>query len=188
MAKTFPLKEIEQRFKKVMTYAPAMLGNDAVNFFKDRFKFQGWFDKAAEPWRPRKEVTRWGKTPRNKGRAILVDKGRLRRSIRLIKASNLMAVVGTDVPYARAHNEGFKGTVTQHVNSFERRVFTNAKVSSIKSKKTRTQRVLTGKTPVRAFKRTIQQNIPKRQFIGSSTQLTKLLQNRLKIELLKSLR
>lgn len=174
MAQTFPLRQIEQRFKKVMLYAPVMLGNDAVNFFKDSFKRQGWLGNSFQPWKPRKTVTKWGKTPRNKGRATLVDTGRLRRSIRLVKASNLMAVIGTDVPYARAHNEGVRLGEIQQVKAHER--FTYKKQRLVKPSK------------VIAHYRRINQNIPQRQFMGQSQYLTKQLQRRLTAELMKSLR
>lgn len=174
MTQSFNLREVEKRFKKVMTYAPVMLGNDAVNFFKDSFKKQGWLGNSFEPWKPRKTVTKWGKTKRNKGRAILVDTGRLRRSIRLIKASNLTAVIGTDVPYARAHNEGVRLGEIQQVKAHER--FTYKKQRLVKPSK------------VMAHVRNINQNIPQRQFMGNSPYLTKQLQRRLTAELMKSLR
>ena len=72
MTNKLPLKDIEQQFKRVLTYAPAMLGNDAVNFFKDSFKRQAWLGSRIEPLKPRKAVTKWGKTPRNNGRAVVI--------------------------------------------------------------------------------------------------------------------
>jgi hypothetical protein len=42
MANIFPLNKIEAHFKEVLNYAPGLLGNDAVNFFLDSFKRQGW--------------------------------------------------------------------------------------------------------------------------------------------------
>jgi hypothetical protein len=33
MAQNFNLSRVEKHFKEVIKYAPAMLGNDAVNFF-----------------------------------------------------------------------------------------------------------------------------------------------------------
>lgn len=191
MPQNFPIRQIELRFKRVMLYAPVLLGNDAVNFFKDSFRRQGWLGDSFQPWKPRKNVTKWGKTPRNNGRAILVDTGRLRRSIRLISASNLTAVVGTDVPYARAHNEGVRLGLIMNVQQHTRKL-TKFGITHKTELKTRTKikfgRVQTGETIVQAHKRRIDQRIPQRQFMGQSPYLTKQLQRRFTAELMKSLR
>jgi len=75
----------------------------ALAFFDDSFKNQG-FGRGVEKWAPRKPVYRRGKQ-QGLGRAILIKKGRLRRSIRGTMANN-MVIVSTDVPYAQVHNEG----------------------------------------------------------------------------------
>lgn len=191
MPQSFPIREIEQRVKKVLQVAPLILGNDAVNFFKDTFRSKGWPGQTMEPWKPRKAVTAWGKTPRNRGRNLLVDTGRLKRSIRLISSSNLKAVIGTDVPYAKAHNEGFRGTITQNVKSHNRNLTTlgvTKKTEQKRSTRITFGRVVTGQTTVKAHTRTIHQNIPRRQFMGNSPYLTKQLQRRFTAELMKSLR
>ena len=157
---------------------------DAVNFFKDSFRRQGFLGDTLEPWKPRKTNTKWGKTPRNKGRAILIDTGRLRRSIRLISASNLTATIGTDVPYARAHNEGSRLGLIQSVKAFTRKKNTTATIGT----SSRTRRVQTGTINVKAHTRRINQNIPRRQFMGQSQYLSKQLNRRLTAELMKALR
>jgi phage gpG-like protein len=118
-----------------------------------------------EPWKPRSTKT-WVKDKRP-GRQILIDRGRLRQSIRITSTTGDTAKIGTDVPYAKAHNEGFKGTVTQKVGSYSRRVQSGAKVI------------------VRAHSRTIKQKIPKRQFMGYSPVLETQLKAKLKAQLLK---
>ena len=122
MPNIFPLNAVERHFKQVLQYAPGMLGNDAVNFFLDRFKEQAWLGTSREPWQKRKAFTAWGKTPRNKGRAILIDTGRLRRSIRITQVSQMTVTIGTDVPYAKAHNEGMRLGLIQSVRSHTRKV------------------------------------------------------------------
>jgi hypothetical protein len=66
MAQRFNIRTYEQHYKRVLQYAPGMLGNMAVNFFLDRFRYQNWLGNTAEPWRQRKKST-----GRNQGRAIL---------------------------------------------------------------------------------------------------------------------
>ncbi len=170
MEQNFPLEKIAGQFKQVLLRAPVILGNDALNFFLDSFKRQAWIGNSIEPWQPRKTVTKWGPTKRNKGRAILIDTGRLRRSIRVTKASEGMLIIGTDVPYAKAHNEGVRMGYIQSVKAFTR-----------KTKK--------GKTiEVKAHTRKLDMRLPKRQFMGQSPILTKQLARRLTAELMKATR
>ena len=61
----------ESHFKRVIQYAPGMLGNDAVNFFLDRFRYQQWLGYTTENWKARKQAA-----GRNKVRALLVQSGR----------------------------------------------------------------------------------------------------------------
>ena len=187
----FPLAEVEKHFKDVLLHAPAMLGNDAVNFFLDSFKKQGWQGESFEPWVKRKAVTKWGKTKRNEGRAILVLSGRLRRSIRITSVHAMSATIGSDVPYAKAHNEGLRQGFIQNVKQYSRKT-TKLGITGKKALKTRTNitfgRVETGSTIVRAHKRRIDQKIPKRQFMGYSPVLDAQLRRRLTAELMKGLR
>jgi phage gpG-like protein len=191
MANTFPLNELEKHFKGVLKDVPVLLGNDAVNFFKDSFKNQGWLGNSFQPWKPRKTVTKWGKTPRNNGRAILVDSGRLRRSIRVTSIQAMRIVIGTDVPYARAHNEGVRLGLIQKVKEYKRNL-TKLGITSKKQLKSRSNiefgRVATGQTTVKEHTRRINQNIPQRQFMGYSPYLQKRLERRFQAELTKGLR
>lgn len=80
-------------------------------------------------------------------------------------------MIGTDVPYAQIQNDGFKGSITQNVKSHKRALTKNGIVSRKQLKRsTRIEfgRVKTGETTVKSYKRTINQNIPARQFIGNS--------------------
>lgn len=184
MTRGFNVSAQESHFKQVLQYAPGMLGNDAVNFFLDRFKYQNWLDSSTESWRARKR-----NIGRNKGRALLIQSGRLRRSIRITRINGLTAYIGSDVPYARAHNEGFKGTV--QVKAHSRNVYKPEKVATGKLTKTGKMRMktvqrLSGTNQVRAHTRRM--NIPRRQYMGYSPILEKQLQRRLQAELLKGLR
>lgn len=185
MQNNFPLKEVEAHFRQVLQYAPTMLGNDIVNFSLDSFKRQGWLGDTFEPWRKRS-----AKAKRNNGRSILVDTGRLRRSPRIVNVSTGSVTVGTDVPYARANNEGFRGTV--NVKAHTRNKYTKEKVGSGKFtskgvERMKTVQRISSVSNVKAHTRKV--NIAKRHFLGlDSPYLQKQLQRRLQAELMKGLR
>lgn len=92
-------QQLTQRIYSVHQRLGPLIGNAVVNDSLDNFATQS-FDK--KPWAKRKR----DKEP---GRAILVKSGRLRRSPRIIASSPTSVTVGTDVPYARIHNDG--GTI-----------------------------------------------------------------------------
>ena len=71
--KIFPkkAKELHQYMNKTM---PKQIRDMGLQFFISRFRKQGWHDKSFEPWAKRKS------NDKRKGRAILIDKGRLRKS------------------------------------------------------------------------------------------------------------
>lgn len=191
MQNVFNLNKAEQHFKDVLLYAPAMLGNDAVNFFLDRFKEQAWLGDYREQWKPRKAFTKWGKTPRNNGRAILIDSGRLRRSIRIVNASAMSVTIGTDVPYAQAHNEGSRLGVIQTVSAHKRKVNRTGivKKTTLKNRSNiKFGKVAAGEIDVKQHTRKVNQNIPRRQFMGESAYLEKQLGRRLTAELMKGQR
>lgn len=149
---------------------PVKVGDTAVLFTKQRFAQKNWIDNRVEYWKPRKKFTRWGKTPRNKGRALLVDSGRLRRSIRIMGKTATSVTIGSDVPYATAHNDGFRGEAKQRVSPYTRKLKKG------------------GTTTVKAHDRTIQQNIPRRRFIGQSQYQTKQIERLISSEIMKAIR
>lgn len=161
-----------QRFvlntKNAIGSFPVIAANIAVNFFQDSFKKQAWVDRSATRWVKRKDQSR-----KNKGRAILVLTGRLKRSIRVKRATWSMVQVSSDVPYAKAHNEGVKGI--QYVKPGKRQATRKARVKGSygklgdEIKKSRSNRILGARTNTKAFAR--KQNIPKRQFMGNSNAL-----------------
>jgi phage gpG-like protein len=132
---------------------PRRAATEAVNFSKERFRKQNWVDYTTQPWKPRKPA--WQKQSKRRGqRAILIDTGRLRRSIRVVHVDSHRAVIGTDVPWARVHNEGFRGQVKQNIAAHTRSGGVTRKSHRVKS-----------------HTRTINQHIPQRQFIGASAVL-----------------
>lgn len=184
------LNQLEEAYKKMPNQVAAL----AVNFSKERFRAQNWVDESTKPWRKRKRSTWRGKTPRNNGRAVLVDTGRLRRSIRKIKADSEIVIIGSDVEYAQAHNDGINGSFTQTVKSHNRNKYGKAKqgtgVFSVKSRKERTRTVKTVKKTsiVKTYTRTIKQRIPQRQFIGQSVVLNQQIERLVTAAFIKALK
>jgi phage gpG-like protein len=95
-------EEIVRRFNTVKRRVPRIVGTTAVEFFKENFRRQGFVDQGLEAWPPRQDG--------NNDRALLIKSGRLRRSIRVLRANRNAVQVGTNVPYAKYHNQG-----TQHL-------------------------------------------------------------------------
>lgn len=138
---------IKTRINNSMRVIMLQMGTEAVNFSKDNFRAQGWRDTVLNPWKPRSN-----KAKRNTGRAILVNSGRLKRSIRLIRIGARSVTIGSDVPYAAAHNDGFKGMVSvpQHTRTV-------------------------GDTDISVRAHTRRMNLPQRRFMGRSLSLTNRL-------------
>lgn len=181
---TRKLDALSQAYGRMPTEIAAI----AVNFSKDRFRDQAWLDTTKHPWKKR-ATRRAGGTKRSQ--TLLVDSGRLKRSIRKISANENAVIIGTDTPYAKAHNEGFKGKVTQNVRAHKR---AKTKVGIVKrtqrKRSTRIDwgRVKTGEIDVRAYKRVLNQNIPARPFMGQSYTLMVRIQNHATAQFIKALR
>lgn len=161
---------LQQKLQKAVSELPTVLVNEAVNWTKNNFTRQGFPGKSFDRWRARKQSA-----ARNQGRAILIDTGRLKRSIRKIATGPLQATFGTDVPYARAHNYGFKGTV--NVKAHKRATIGTIKVSTGKSDQPfQKKKTITGYGTVKAHQRKM--NLPQRRFIGYSPVLQSILRRK----------
>lgn len=148
------MRKFQDKMATTLRELPPIIGEAAVNFTLDNFERQAWLGDNTENWQKRKNPTKWGKAD-DTGRALLVKTAKLKRSIRISRIVENAVYVhagGADVPYARVHNEGFRGKVEQKV-------------------KAHTRKMKDGKTVgVSEFERTIQQNIPKRKFIGHESE------------------
>jgi phage gpG-like protein len=165
-------QQIQTDFKRLLLTIPPQMGTIAVNFFKTRFLAQAWTDEAASPWPARKP------NKKNNGRGILIKSGRLRNSPRIMNVTSGSVTVGTDVPYAEVHNEGFQGSV--NVKKHTRNRFTKSAVYSTEIFNVRTHngrrstiKSISGSSEVKAHTRYM--NMPQRKFIGDS----KLLRHKL---------
>lgn len=142
------LQQIERSLVEMFNELPEQIGMIAVNFSKQRFVEQNWKDKLPEAWAARRRKRRGGAKRQNG--AILVDSGRLKRSIRIISTTTVSVTIGTDVPYAQIHNDGFNGT--QSVKAHTRK----------------------GRN-VRAHTRKMQ--MPRRRFLGESQAMNTEIEN-----------
>lgn len=140
-------KELEKRVGEAMDMVPDMVAERATEYFKERFK-EKEFD--GTPWP--------GPGPNYKrtNGSLLVDTSALMNSIRpcLISAEKTVISAGNSkVGYAKAHNEGFIGSV----------VVKEHKRTSKKGKKYTVKQ------------HTQNRKIPQRQFVGESRALYQIL-------------
>lgn len=153
-------KVLQAKMIKAIDGLMPVLLNEAVNWTKQNFRRQGWPGQGFQAWPARKANAR-----RNAGRGILINTGRLSRSPRIISNGKLQGSFGTDVPYAKAHNDGVNQVVT--VKSHRR-----AKLGTITRGMSR-QRGITGFAQVKSHQRHMR--LPQRKFIGASPVLTSIL-------------
>lgn len=152
------VKAVERNVRAMLKTLPRLVGNEVVNFSKDNFRRQGFLGDTFEPWPKRKAKN----APRNNGRGILIDTGKLRRATRVVSADWNEVRVGNDVPYAKAHNEGLRLGLMQNVRAHRRKV-----------PKKNKRKVSSGITFVKAHKRKVNMKMPRRRFLGSSQYLTR---------------
>lgn len=123
----------------------------AVNFSKERFVMKNWVDGGREAWKARKY--------KSKG-SLLNKSGRLKRSIRKLSVGDNFVIIGTDVPYAKIHNEGGETTKISNVRTHNR------------TRNNKTHRV-------RAHRRKMNLRMPKRQFLGNSKTLGRRIERQM---------
>jgi len=143
------LKDINDLIRKL----PQWAGREAVNFYTDSWRRQGYINTSMEKWAARKSEDKWGKPSKKKkkSRAILIQSGQLRRSIRYKVSGNTINVF-TDVPYAQVHNEGLQVTTTQTIKAHKRAAHKRAG-KAVKE------------TTVKTHSRKVNFKMPQRQFM-----------------------
>jgi len=108
------LSEDQRHWNNEKRKLAALISNEAVNFFTESFRRQGFTDQRLSKWKPRKgEKARTGKTrvKDKEARGILIGKGsgnKLSRSIRALNTSKKKVLVGSTVKYAGVHNYGLR--------------------------------------------------------------------------------
>lgn len=96
-------KGLQQVIRNILKDIKVELGDE----FDRNFERQGFF---SEKWQRRKSPTR-------PGGAILLDTGKLRRSIKSSSTSDSI-VFSSDLPYASIHNEGGEIKVTRKMKAY----------------------------------------------------------------------
>ena len=157
------IAQLQKQFRSALLRVPVIVGAEAVNFSLDNFRAQGFLGNTFEKWPQRKKS--WVKDKRP-NRALLVDTGKLKRSIRVVRATPNEVVIGSDVAYARAHNEGLRIGLIQSVKGFTRK----------------------SGVGVSAHTRRVNQNIPRRRFMGNSPYLDARLKRAVTLQLAKEIK
>lgn len=189
MSNRVDISEFTRRLDSVLeTYRrlPTEIATIAVNFSKERFRDQAWLDETKHKWKPRK--TQRGRTGR-RSQTLLVDTGRLKRSIRKIKAATDQVIIGTDVPYAEIHNEGgeIKKTVnvkSHAIKSHRRKAYTRNRNGRAERIKAQTIKTYT----VKAHTRKMNLKIPSRRFMGNSYTLARRIELHVTARFVRALR
>ena len=99
--------DIETEMQRVIRNILKDIKVELTDEFDKNFERQGFF---SEKWQRRKSPTR-------AGGAILVDTGKLRRSIKST-STNESIVFSSDLPYASIHNEGGEIKVTRRMKAY----------------------------------------------------------------------
>ena len=176
------------RLEAAYRLLPNKAATVAVNFSKERFRQQNWLGNTTQPWKKRKKE---GK--RDRGRAILVKSGNLKRDVHKIFVNQNSALICTSKltgGYAKAHNEGFRGTVT--IKEHKRHVFTNIKEKYrtwAGNELSRCGKTIDSSKPagtVKAHKRKV--NLVMRKFLGASPIMDKQIQRMMTAELMRAMK
>jgi phage gpG-like protein len=165
-----PFNRLFEGFRKYHRDMPRLVAASGVKFFKKSFQHQGWvYDGNIHRWKKRNSNAK-----RNKGRSLLIDTGRLRRSIRTIQITDQLIEVGTELDYAQIHNEGGSINKTVKVPGFTRKghkVKAHKRKQNGKTIKVPSQQRAASK--VKSHSRKLNIDIDKRQFIGESPDVIK---------------
>jgi phage gpG-like protein len=178
--------DIRQRIKAYLLFKRNLhtwVGTVAVNFFKDRFRREGWQDSGFSKWPSRKDE---GNKRRNKRRGTLIKTGALLRSIRITSHGEGFVRVGSDRKYAQVHNEGGQINVSMKVRRHTRRIYQTKTIKTTDKagkERNRKKRSFSGEVNVRAHTRSVNFRMPQRRFMGDS----KLLNRRIEAQLQKNL-
>lgn len=161
--KDFPTPNFSALAKEIVKDAIIIAEKEAVNFFKESFFNQGFTDTSFQQWESRKQPDY------RPGGAILTSSGHLRDSIEVADKTNNSLTIGSYAQYAKIHNEG--GTLNIPITKKSRKYFWYM------YKQTNNEK---WKWMALSKKNHILLKFPKRQFIGHSATLMKILDEELK--------
>lgn len=166
--KDFPTPNFNTFAKEMIKEAITIAEKEAVNFFKESFFKQGFTDISFQKWEDRKQPDY------RPGRAILQDSGTLRDSIETASKTSNSITIGSYAQYAKIHNEG--GTISLPVTKKMRKYFWGM------YRETKNEK---WKYMALTKKNNLVIKMPKRQFMGNSATLMRLLDAELKKDTLE---
>lgn len=161
-----------------LTRFPSTAGNIALRFINGNFRAGGFQGQSFE---------RWTKSKKGKG-TTLVDSGAL-RAANFYTTQPGQTTLKNNMPYAKAHNEGFEGTVT--VKAHTRNKYGKSKVGTGKFTKKGKERMQTvtakiGDSKVKSHSRKMK--MPKRQFMPTNENDSPVLNNAIQREVVRDIK
>lgn len=171
-------KVLQTKAREVQNYAnnifPTKAGDVSLRFINGNFRAGGFQGATFSKWKKSKGTT-------------LVKTGAL-RSANYYTTQQGQVTIKNNMPYAKVHNEGFKGTI--NIKAHSRNTYTKSKVGTgkfTKKGKERTQTLTSksGERQVKAHSRKV--NIPQRQFMPTNNNDSPILNNAIQREVAKDL-
>ena len=191
MAKVRPARRTDDLASRInsiedlMRELPKFCANEALNFYKDSFRRQGFIDANYKKWEARE------KDPKGPRRNILIGPGtgRLWRSLNYtitrVGNTGFKVSVFTDVPYAQVHNEGLTITGTQTIKEHTRKGHIR-QAHTRKGKPVAAAKIAKG--TIKTHARQVNTKMPQRQFMDIPNQpISKLLEKRIVEHVTRSL-
>lgn len=145
-------KEVE---RYAITLFPSKAGDTALRFINGNFRAQGYQGSVFKRWKASKGT-------------ILIKSGAL-RSATYYTSMPAQVTIHNNMPYAKVHNEGFKGTI--NIKAHSRNKYTKSKqgtglLTPKGKERTTTVTMKTGEAMVKAHTREV--DIPQRQFMPTN--------------------
>lgn len=162
------IKTAIARFDRFLERLPAIVADEIIDWVLDNFDGESY---EGSPWPDRKDGDR--------SRALLVKSGRGRRSIRVTERTKTKVVVGTDLDYMIAHNDGAE--ITRQITPRMRKFFW---AMHYKFEQGRDEGDIMWKW-LALKKGPITFKMPQRQFFGPSEELDQRLTEAIEFELNK---
>lgn len=171
-------KALQNKSREVQNYInttfPSKAGDVALRFINGNFRASGFQGATYKKWQKSKGTT-------------LVKTGAL-RSATYYTTQQSQVTIKNNMPYAKVHNQGFKGTI--NIKAHSRNTHNKTKVGTGKfnkngSERTKTVTHKTGQNKVKAHTRKV--DIPQRQFIPIHANDSPVLNNAIQREVVKDL-
>jgi len=163
-------KLVEKKGAELKNYAvnrfPTKAGNIALRFVNGNFRAQGFQGASFKKWAKNK-----------RGGTILIKTGKLRAATYYTTQAG-QVTIKNQMPYAKVHNEGFKGTVAVKAhkrNRYGKTQIGTGKFTKSGKERTKTMTMKTGESTVKAHSRKM--NLEQRQFIPTAANPSPVLNN-----------